>query len=564
MNLRSLLFLFAVSAAAQPWPQLRPVQVAAGFALVTDIQSPKDGSGRLFIVEQAGRIRTLKSGQTLPEPFLDIVSRVRSGGERGLLGLAFPPGFAAKGWFYVNYTEGTNAPNLRTVVSRFRVSSDNPDRADPLSEERILTVDQPFDNHNAGQLAFSTLDGYLYVGMGDGGSGNDPQRNGQNPAALLGKMLRIDVESGVAPYRVPETNPFLSDPRFKPEIWAWGLRNPWRYSFDRATGDLWIADVGQNRLEEVNFQPASSRGGENYGWVTMEGTLCVLPNCNTNSLVLPVFEYGRNLGASITGGFVYRGSRYLSRDGVYFVADYVTGRFWAVRRADSAWESREIGRMDNRFISTFGEDEDGEIYFATYDARDSRIFWLADERPATRPDLIVNAATGEPGAALGSRVNIYGWGIALRPDQTRILFDDVEARIAGVEIIDGSELVIAIVPDSLGGRASSKVSVISGEFRSDQVEVRLLSVQPGIYPLLYAAPAGGRVGLLVSGIGACSGPLSLSIGTIESCSPSQAHPGAWELAVTLPADLVQGERTVTLAVGEAVSPPAAITILPRQ
>jgi uncharacterized protein (TIGR03437 family) len=400
--------------------------------------------------------------------------------------------------------------------------------------------------------------------MGDGGSGNDPQRNGQNPGALLGKMLRIDVESGVAPYRIPATNPFLNDARFKPEIWAWGLRNPWRYSFDRATGDLWIADVGQNRLEEVNFQPAASPGGENYGWVTMEGTLCVTPNCSTGGLTLPIFEYGRNLGTSITGGFVYRGSRYASRSGVYFVADYVSGRFWAVRRGASGWENREIGRMDNQLISTFGEDEDGEIYFATYDTRDSRIFWLADQRPATRADLIVNAATGEPGAALGSRVNIYGWGIATRPDQTRVLFDGVEARIAGVEIIDGAELVIAIVPESLSGRLSSRVTVTSGEFRSDETEVKVLPVQPGIYPLSYAAAAGSRLTLLVAGIGSCAQQLAVSIGGIESCAASQWYPGAWELSVALAADLAAGERTFTLAAGDAVSPPAAITILPRQ
>lgn len=562
MHLRYLLLFLAWSAAAQEWPRLRAVQVASGFALVTDIQSPRDGSGRLFIVEQAGRIRILKPGQTVPEPFLDITSRVRSGGERGLLGLAFPPGFAQKGWFYVNYTEGTNAPDLRTVIARYRVSSGSPDRADPASEERILVVNQPFDNHNAGQLAFSPRDGDLYIGMGDGGSGNDPQRHGQNPASLLGKMLRIDVESGAAPYRVPGSNPFLSDSRFKPEIWAWGLRNPWRYSFDRETGDLWIADVGQNRLEEVNFQPASSSGGENYGWAVMEGMLCVSPNCNTDGLVLPVFEYGRNLGASVTGGFVYRGERFLSRRGTYFLADYVSGRFWAVRRGSAGWESQQFGQMPNQLISTFGEDEDGELYFATYDARDSRIFWLADQRPATRPDLVVNAATGEPGAALGSRVNIYGWGIALLPGQTRVLFDDVEAQLATVDIIDGFELIVAIVPPDLRGKPSARLTVHSGDLRGDEIEVKLFDVQPGVYPQAYSARPGGQVRLLVSGIGACSSAIALSLGRIDACEPSAAHRGAWELVATMPADATEGETAVTLRVGEAVSPPASIRIQP--
>ncbi|NWF86071.1 MAG: PQQ-dependent sugar dehydrogenase, partial [Bryobacteraceae bacterium] len=366
MKLMWILAIAASSAWAQEWPKLRFVEVAGGFTEVTDIQSPRDGSGRLFVLEQAGRIRILKGKQVLAQPFLDIRSKVVSGGERGLLGLAFPPGYASKGWFYVNYTEGSSAPNLRSVIARYRVRRDNPDVADPASEERILVVNQPFDNHNGGGLAFSPRDGYLYIGLGDGGSGNDPQGNGQNPRALLGKMLRIDVESGVAPYRVPESNPFVNDARFRPEIWAWGLRNPWRYSFDRETGDLWIADVGQNRLEEVNFQPAESPGGENYGWAVMEASLCVAAGCRTEGLVRPVFEYGRNLGTSVTGGYVYRGNRYLSRRGMYLLADYTSGRFWAIRRGAASWESQEIGRLQNQFISTFGEDEDGELYFSIY------------------------------------------------------------------------------------------------------------------------------------------------------------------------------------------------------
>lgn len=552
--------LIAIPAAAQEWPRPRPVEIARGLSLVTDIQSPRDGSGRLFVVEQGGRIRVVRDGQLLATPFLDIRSRVVSGGERGLLGLAFPPDYASKGWFYINYTEGGSAPNLRTVIARYRVSRDDPNSADPASEERILVVNQPFDNHNGGQLAFSPRDGYLYAGLGDGGSGNDPQRNGQNPAALLGKMLRLDVESGVAPYRVPEDNPFVHDSRFRPEIWAWGLRNPWRFSFDRETGDLWIADVGQNRLEEVNFQPASSPGGENYGWVTMEASLCVTPGCNQAGLVPPVFEYGRNLGASITGGFVYRGARYPSRQGHYFVADYISARFWAIRRSASGWESRQVFEFPNRLISTFGEDEHGEIYFATYDSGDSRIFWLADDRPATRSDMVVNSATGEPGAALGSRVNLYGWGIATRPGQTRVLFDDFEARIVGVDTIGGAELVMAIVPESLRGRTSTRVSVFSGEDRSDSVEVAVKDLQPGIYPLGYTATPGGRVTLLVSGIGSCERSIAVSAGAVELCSASEWFPGAWELVVAVTAGLPSGEQPLTLQVDGLASPQSKIRI----
>lgn len=564
MKLVWSLLLGATLGVAQEWPRLRAVEAAGGLQLVTDIQSPRDGSGRLFILEQAGRIRILKGRQLQAQPFLDIRSKVVWGGERGLLGLAFPPDYANKGWFYVNYTEGTTAPNLRSVIARYRVSRENPDLADPASEERILVVNQPFDNHNGGQLAFGPRDGCLYIGLGDGGSANDPQRNGQNPQALLGKMLRLDVESGVAPYGVPSDNPFVADPRFRPEIWAWGLRNPWRYSFDRETGDLWIADVGQNRLEEVNFQPAGSAGGENYGWVAMEGTLCVSAGCRTDGLVLPVFEYGRNLGASVTGGYVYRGTRYLSRCGVYLLSDYVSGRFWAIRRGAAGWENQQIGQMQNQFISTFGEDEDGELYFATYSAQDSRIYWLADQRPATRTDLVVNAATGEPGAAIGSRVNVYGWGIASRPEATRVLMDGQEARLEVVEVIDGAELIVAIVPETLRGKTSARLQVVSGDERSDEVEVEMKEIQPGIYPLSYAAAPGGRFILLASGMGGCGRPMAVIAGgkelKVNSCAASGWYPGAWELDVSVPAELAAGGIPLILQVDGIRSPQGRIRI----
>ncbi len=564
MTLKWVLVSAAALASAQDWPRLRAVEIASGLPLVTDIQSPRDGSGRLFVLEQAGQIRVLKGRQLLARPFLDIRPKVAAGGERGLLGLAFPPGFSAKGWFYVNYTEGGNAPDLRTVIARYRVSASDPDIADPASEERILVVNQPYNNHNGGQIAFGPRDGFLYIGLGDGGSANDPQRNGQNRQALLGKLLRIDVESGVAPYRVPDANPFVADPRYRPEIWAWGLRNPWRFAFDRETGGLWIADVGQNRLEEVDFQPPESRGGENYGWAEMEGTLCVSAGCRSEGVALPVFEYGRNLGASVTGGYVYRGSRFLSRRGTYFLADYVSGRFWAIRPGAAVWENNEIGQMQNQLISTFGEDEDGEIYFSTYDARNSRIFWLADQRPATRSDLVVNTATGAPGAAIGSRVNIYGWGIALRPDATQVLLDGIQARIAGVDVIEGSELVMAIVPEALRGKTSARLQVVSGDARSDEVEVRVMEIQPGIYPLDYAAPPGGSVNLLVSGIGGCDRPIAVAAGGREarlvSCQASDWYPGAWELTAVLPLDLPAGEAPLLLQAGGVAAPQFRVRI----
>ncbi|MBF8285408.1 MAG: hypothetical protein HW378_4323 [Anaerolineales bacterium] len=258
-----------------------------------DLKHAGDGSGRLFVIEQPGRIRIVENGELLPDPFLDIEPLVNSrGNEQGLLGLAFYPDYAANGLFFVNYTD----VNGDTVVARYAVSADDPSRADPASAKIILQVDQPFPNHNGGDLVFGP-DGYLYIGLGDGGSGGDPQGNGQNLNALLGKMLRIDVNHG-DPYAIPPDNPFAGRAGARPEIWAYGLRNPWRYSFDRATGDLYIADVGQNAYEEVDFQPADSRGGENYGWNKYEG-FHAYDGGATDGLTMPVAEYAHAVGGCL-------------------------------------------------------------------------------------------------------------------------------------------------------------------------------------------------------------------------------------------------------------------------
>ncbi len=266
------------------WPQLRFIKVLSGLTSPVHVTHAGDASGRLFIVEQRGKIRIAKDGALLSQPFLDIQSRVSCCGERGLLSVAFPPGYASKGHFYVNYTNTAG----NTVIARYRITS-NPDVADPASETILLTVNQPYANHNGGQLAFGPRDGYLYIGMGDGGSSGDPQNNAQTPSALLGKILRIDVESGAAPYALPPSNPFLNNAAYRQEIWATGVRNPWRFSFDRETGDLYIADVGQDKYEEVNVQPAASVGGENYGWNVTEGLHCyVQTTCSTTGFTLPV------------------------------------------------------------------------------------------------------------------------------------------------------------------------------------------------------------------------------------------------------------------------------------
>lgn len=341
---------------------LRLVLVTDGLAQPVAVAHAADE--RLFVVEQAGVIRVVDSAGLASQPFLDIRDRVGSGGERGLLGLAFPSDFASSGRFYAYYTDRSGT----SVLSRFRVS-DDPSRADPASEEVLITQAQPRANHNGGQLAFGP-DGYLYWGLGDGGGGGDPTNAGQNLATLLGKLLRIDVGPSSG-YAVPPTNPFVTTEGALDEIWAYGLRNPWRFSFDRATGDLYVADVGQNQIEEVNFQSAGSPGGQNYGWNVMEGDACFAPasGCDQSGLVLPVFTYrhGPTTGRSITGGYVYRGQEIPELSGRYLYGDYVSGRVW-VTDAASGWEGTLLWDADFS-ISTFGEDAAGELYVVDHDGR---------------------------------------------------------------------------------------------------------------------------------------------------------------------------------------------------
>src|SRR5690349_11300457 len=281
MNVLPLVFA-AVVGLADPVPVLQPFVTG----LINPVSITHAGDNRLFITEQAGRIMIYDGTRLLPEPFLDIRNLVSSGNERGLLSLAFHPRYAQNGFFYVNYTNVSG----NTVVARYSVSPADPNRANPSSAVLILGVNQPFANHNGGQMQFGP-DGYLYIGLGDGGGGGDPGNRAQNLNDLLGKILRIDVDSG-SPYAIPASNPFVGSTNVRGEIWSYGLRNPWRFSFDRETGDLWIADVGQGTWEEIDFQPATSIGGENYGWRRMEGSHCFNPSTNCNngivSLTLPV------------------------------------------------------------------------------------------------------------------------------------------------------------------------------------------------------------------------------------------------------------------------------------
>jgi glucose/arabinose dehydrogenase len=337
-------------------------QVAGGLDTPVGIAHAGDGSGRLFILEKVGRIRVLQGGSLLRTPFLDISDRVGSSrSEQGLLGLAFHPQYGENGYFYVNYTDRRG----NTVVSRFSMSV-GAEQGDPASEMQLLTVEQPASNHNGGNLVFGP-DGYLYIGLGDGGAAGDQFGNGQNGQTLLGAMLRLDVDNG-QPYGIPGDNPFVTNPDVRNEIWAIGLRNPWRYSFDRVTGDLYIADVGQNVYEEVNVQPAGSPGGQNYGWPIMEGLHCFPEGrtCDRSGLILPVTEYDHSQGCSVTGGYVYRGQAYPQFTGIYFFGDYCSGRIWALAPGDGNvdggdWRVALVAQPAVR-ISSFGQDEAGELY----------------------------------------------------------------------------------------------------------------------------------------------------------------------------------------------------------
>lgn len=337
-----------------------------------------DGSGRLFILEQPGRIRIWQDGVLLETPFLDLEAQINdSGNEQGLLGLAFAPNYVESGYFFVNYTDLEG----NTVVSRFQSATDDPNRAEPASEFIVLQLEQPARNHNGGMLVFGP-DGYLYIGTGDGGASGDQFGNGQNPETLLGAMLRIDVTSDpTVPYTIPADNPWVEQNwqnangesvDARDEILAIGLRNPWRYSFDRATGDLWIGDVGQNQVEEIDYVPAAALAAGavqpfNFGWPILEGTRCYEnSNCDASGLDMPLVEYEHSGHCSVTGGYVYRGQAYADLNGVYLFADYCSGTFWATAPAAEGWNT-EIVLQSGTQISSFGEDEGGELYVTAFD-----------------------------------------------------------------------------------------------------------------------------------------------------------------------------------------------------
>jgi len=348
---------------------VRLVEVASGLDRPLFVADPGDGSGRLFVVEQGGRVQVVRSGGVAREPFLDAASLLdTASGERGLLGLAFAPDFAASGVLFIAHT----APGPAVEITRLTVEQDG-DRVDLASRRTVLRMADPASNHNGGMIAFGP-DGKLWISTGDGGRGGDPWDNAQNLDSLLGKLLRIDV--GREPYAIPEDNPFVGRQGARGEIWAYGLRNPWRFSFDRATGELWIGDVGQNRWEEIDVEDPRFGGGLNYGWRRLEGRHCYNPRtgCRAPGLTPPIHEYGHDFGCSVTGGYVYRGKDIPALAGWYLFGDYCDSAVWALRRTGEAVEVAQLV-SGPKGLSSFGEDAAGEIYLC--DHRRGRLLRLA-------------------------------------------------------------------------------------------------------------------------------------------------------------------------------------------
>ena len=370
-------------------PAIRRERFLDGLELPVQVTHAGDGSGRIFVVEQGGRIKVVQNGVANDEPFLDISDRITCCGELGLMNVAFPPSFKASQQFYVSYTN----LDRDIVVSRFSTTNDGA-IAELASEEILLAVSQPHHAHNGGSLAFGPHDGYLYVGIGDGGSEGRPVHFPQDPQLLLGKILRIDVESGAGPYVIPATNPFIGDDGFRDEIWALGLRNPWGFAFDGQTGEFYIPDTGHNDREELNFQPATSVGGENYGWPTIEGTRCPkiedlpYPCSQAGIFDPPVAEYDHTRGCAIVGGVVYRGSEIPQLRGRFLFADFCRGDIWSLQKWDSvestgstqeshgAWQS-ELVLSASLPVSSIGEDEDGNLYVTGY--ADGTIYLITQE-----------------------------------------------------------------------------------------------------------------------------------------------------------------------------------------
>ncbi len=369
-----LLLFITVSCSAQTDVEMDGVQIEPAFPNLSfqrpvDFQYPEDGTNRVFVVEQAGTIYVFENDESVEsaETFLDIVENVsRQGNEEGLLGLAFHPEYSTNRYFYVYYSA---ANPRRSIVARYEADPDNPNQALPGSETVLMEIPQPYGNHNGGQISFGP-DGYLYIALGDGGSGGDPEENGQDRTTLLGSIIRIDVDnpSEGRMYGIPGDNPFAgNDEGYREEIYAYGLRNPWRFSWDAETGQMWTGDVGQNAYEEIDIVES----GANYGWDIMEGNHCFEPktDCDREGLVLPIIEYPRSDGVSVTGGFVYRGSDVPALQGKYIYADYASGKIWALTFEENEAVDNELLSNSDLAIASFGVDRDNELYMCAFDGK---------------------------------------------------------------------------------------------------------------------------------------------------------------------------------------------------
>lgn len=541
-------------------------KVVGGVTQPVDIAGARDGTNRLFVVQQTGQVRVIRNQTLVATPFLDINTLVLATGEQGLLGIAFHPQFASNRQFYVNYTRKADGA---TVVARYLANAGGADTADPASGQVLLVIAQPYSNHNGGAVKFGP-DGYLYIGMGDGGSSNDPESRAQDRTTLLGKMLRIDVDAG-SPYAIPAGNPWANGVNGRAEIFAIGLRNPWRISFDRGTGDFWIADVGQGAIEEVNRVAAGTGAGANFGWRMMEGNNCTGLSgpvaCNDASLTRPVVAYGHDVGCSVTGGFVYRGTHVPSLAGKYVYGDFCSGRLWAATGAGSAWTPAELGDTAYQ-LSAFGEDDAGELYFADYATGD--IYRFADTvPPPATPRLVV---TPSP----------LAFGV-VAPNSTA-------NRTVTIANGGGGTLVVTAFAITSSGRGASAFATsgpctVGTRLTAGQtcvLDVRFMPTAAGGYAsTLGVGSDAGTATIVLSGTGGTPPPVaqlrtsvsSLAFGSValgssstdQTVTASNAGGGSLTLSALTPGGSHPGDfvRSGTCAVGTALAAGQSCTFVYR-
>jgi len=554
--------------------QIRFRKIATSGGLPTSITNAGDGSQRLFLTTQEGRVWIIEDGERLETPFLDIRSRVSRGSERGLLSIAFHPKYAEEGYFYTYYTD----PQGNSVVSRFGVS-DDPNVAVPFSETFVIGIEQPFSGHNGGQLQFGP-DGLLYIGTGDGGGTGDPGNRAQDLSLLLGKILRIDVDRST-PYFVPTDNPFQFRVGARNEIWAYGLRNPWRFSFDRETGNLFVANVGQSAVEEINFQSAGSDGGENYGWYLMEGSQCFEPSKDRQdgSLRLPILEYEHiGGGRSVTGGYVYRGTDYPQFDGTYFYADWVTEEVFLAMRNGSIWTT--IGTVASGYeISTFGEDEHGELYVADYFGE--AVYRIEADNP--RPFLTSVIPEMVMAGGLAFTLTLRGQGFSSSSEmlwdgspRPTTLVSSTRLRVEVVEddIAEAGVTQIRVRNPSPGGGTSSAVPftieepprIIPEVFQGGVGNSAGVTSITGVAPGSIASVFGTNLSIETEPAGVVPLPTSLGGGMLQM-SPQGlapqffASPGQQNVQIPWEFEGAEG-ATITAILGEEQSVPEEVEIVP--